>query len=87
MRLTLSHENEQYRRKILQMNHRSYKEMHGSTAVQYCLIVLPTAVPGHTLAVLVVLPPWPYCGTVLPWPGWLLPWSLVSFSFYEITVL
>jgi hypothetical protein len=56
MRLTLSQENEQYGRKILQMNHRSYKEMRGSTAVQYCRFVLPLAAPGNTLAVRAVLP-------------------------------
>jgi hypothetical protein len=41
MRLILSQENGQYGRKILQMNHRSYNEMRGSTAVQYCHYVLP----------------------------------------------
>jgi hypothetical protein len=56
MRLTLSQENGQYGRKILQMNHRSYNEMCGSTAVQYCRSILPLAVRGHTLAVRVVLP-------------------------------
>jgi hypothetical protein len=85
MRLTLSQENGQYGRKILQMNHRSYNEMRGSTAVQYCRSILPVAVWGNTLAVRVVLPLWPYCRAVLPCPGWLLLWSLVSF--YEITVL
>jgi hypothetical protein len=77
MRLTLSQENEQYGRKILQMNHLSYKEMRGSTAVQYCHSVLPWQYPairwqyelyclfGHTAG-----------GTSLPW---LLPWPLVSF--------
>jgi hypothetical protein len=50
------------------MNHRSYNEMRGSTAVQYCRAILPVAVWGNTLAVRVVLPLWPYCGgsTSLP---------------------
>jgi hypothetical protein len=79
MRLTLSQENEQYGRKILQMNHRSYKEMRGSTAVQYCRLVLPMAVPGNILAVRVVLPPWPYCGgsTSLSWLAFALVFGFV----------
>jgi hypothetical protein len=79
MRLTLSQENEQYGRKILQMNHRSYKEMRGSTAVQYCPACLAGGSIGQyvgstgCIAALAIL----RGSTSLPWLAFALVFGFV----------
>jgi hypothetical protein len=86
MRLTLSQENEQYGRKILQMSHRNYKEMRGSTAVQYCRHLLPLQYTAIHSSTGLYCRFGQYCGEYFPLPlAGFCPWSLVSF--YEITVL